>query len=298
MDAILNSKLGLKIGLAIASTTPPRVGYAIARLVAYILASRKDSDLVQNIRLNQQMVSNDHLDSKTLDQTVFEVLFNSASAFYDLYHHLNNLHSARHLFVIEPSFQRLINRPQVDNRGLVIAGLHMAGFDLALQWLCPDFLKPLALTLPNSEGGRALEFQRRVELGIQLVPGSFEGIRKAIRFLQQGGIVVTGIDRPNEIYTPQPNFFGIPAALPSHHIFLALKTNCPVVVAASHLESDGHYYLSASPLIEMDSYPDKEDQLQYNAEKVLTVAEEFIRRHPSQWLCFQPVWEQRLKKEN
>jgi KDO2-lipid IV(A) lauroyltransferase len=88
----------------------------------------------------------------------------------------------------------------------------------------------------------------------------------------------------------QPRFFGRPAVLPIHHIYLALKTHVPIVVALSRLEEDGKYHIYASPAIEMDSYTDRADELLINAEKLLDVAAGYIRQSPRQWLIYQPVW--------
>jgi lauroyl/myristoyl acyltransferase len=125
---------------------------------------------------------------------------------------------------------------------------------------------------------------------MKLVPGSVNGLRQAVRYLQQGGMVVTGMDRPVPESDPQPRFFGRRAALPSHHIFLALKAQVPVVVVVSRLEEDGKLHIYASPPIEMDSYPTRPGELLGNTEKVLAVAEVFIRQAPQQWLVPLPVW--------
>ena len=290
MDSVLNSKLGLQLALAIARTTPPRLGYVITRLLVNMITLRKESILLQTIRLNQQKVSGNSLNNAELDQAAKKVLLNSSRSIYDLYHYLEDLDSNHDKFFIDPSFQHLIEHSKSNTQGIVIGGVHMMGFDLLFQWLVPEFLDPLALTIPNPEGGRALEFQRRVEMGIRLVPGSYKGLRQAIRYLEQGGIVVTGIDHPSEMFRPRLDFFGAPASLPSHHIFLALKAKCPVVVAASYLGEDGRYHLTASSPIDMEMLPDREDQLKFNGEKVLAAAESIIREHPQQWLVFQPVW--------
>jgi KDO2-lipid IV(A) lauroyltransferase len=242
------------------------------------------------VRQNQQIIAGDTLDGQELQHAVRQVFTYTAHALYDLYRHLGDLEKAGELFVIDPSFQVLLDWSKVERRGVIVAGLHMCGFDLAYQWLCKDLLHPLGVTLPNPQGGRALEFQRRLELGMDLVPGSFEGLRQAIRFLRQGGMVVTGIDHPGPAYQPRPQFFGHPAMLPTHHIFLALKTGCPVVVVATCLQASGRYILNASDPIEMDPYAGREDQLRGNGEKVLAVAEAFIRRSPQQWLISQVVW--------
>ena len=290
MDHFINSRIGLKLGFAIARITPPWLGYAIARLAARWIASRRDSELVRAVRSNQWVVAGGKLNQKTLDQAVLGVFQNSARSAYELYHHIHDLDTAGHLFTIDPSFQALIDRPRFDRRGLMAAGLHMSGFDLAFQWLCMKWLQPLALTIPNPEGGRWLEFEIRKRTVMDLVPGSVNGLRQAIRYLGKGGMVATGIDRPEAAYQPCPRFFGRPASLPTHHIFLALKARVPVVIVASHLGTDGVYHLIASPPIEMDPYPDRDDALLYNAEKVLATAETFIREAPQQWLISLPVW--------
>ena len=290
MDALLNSKFGLKIALAIASNTPPRLGYTLSRFITSLIAARKGSALMQTLRQNQQRISSKTLSSNELDRAAKKTLQYSTRSVYDLYHNLNNLQSIDHLFVIEPSFKSMIHYPEPKGQGVIIAGLHMVGFDLVIHWLVPHVINPLILTIPNPEGGRALEFQRRTGMGIRLVPGSYKGVRDAIRFLGQGGIVVTGLDHPSPAFHPKLNFFGAPADLPTHHIFLALKARCPVVVAYSYLAEDGRYHVKASDPIEMDPYPNREDQLRLNGEKVIAVAEGFIQQHPHQWLVFQPVW--------
>jgi KDO2-lipid IV(A) lauroyltransferase len=125
---------------------------------------------------------------------------------------------------------------------------------------------------------------------MNIVPTSVAALRRAIRHLEQGGMLVTGIDRP--IPNPEicPHFFGRPATLPVHHIFLAMKAQVPVIVAAANLQSDDRYHVFASDLIEMDA--DRQTGLLCNAEKVLAVAEQFIRNCPEQWCVPLPVWPQ------
>ncbi len=105
---------------------------------------------------------------------------------------------------------------------------------------------------------------------------------------------MTGIDRPIPNPDVQPRFFGRPAALPIHHIFLAMKAHVPIVITVANLQKDEKYHVFASDLIEMDSYSDRETSVLRNAEKVLTTAEEFIRRCPQQWSVPLPVWPQTL----
>jgi lauroyl/myristoyl acyltransferase len=296
MDKFLNSQAGLNLAVALARVAPPTLGYPIARLAAHWISSRGASGLVKAVRANQWVVAGQPpvvgpLNRATLDQFTLEVFENSARAIYELYHYNQQLDTAGQIFSIDPSFKEYIRRPEFDQRGLIAAGLHLGCFDLALQWiLSMHWFNPMALTIPDPQGGRQLEFEIRKRTGLNLVPGTVNGLRKAIRYLQRGGMVVTGIDRPQADNPYMPRFFGRPANLPTHHIFLALKARVPVVLVICCRGEDDLYRISATPPIEMDTYPDHTQGLVRNAEKVLATAETFIRKTPSQWLITQPVW--------
>jgi len=290
MDTLVDSRAGLRFAETLARAIPPRVGHAIASFVARFLASQPRSRSVRAVRANQWVASGRVSSRESLDQAVRAVFQNAGRSIYDLYHTMQDPATAGHFFVFDPPVHVLIDRPEFDQRGLVVVGLHMSSFDLALQWMCLKWFKPLVLTLPDPQGGRRLEFEIRRRTGMNLVPASVNGMRQAIRHLRQGGIVLTGIDRPHPEYEPRPRFFGSPACLPSHHIYLALKARVPVLIVSLRLESDGKYHIGASAPIEMDFHPERMEALKYNAEKVLAVAEDLIRRAPHQWAIFQPVW--------
>jgi lauroyl/myristoyl acyltransferase len=127
---------------------------------------------------------------------------------------------------------------------------------------------------------------------MNLIPASVAAFRQALKHLQRGGMVLTGIDRPVEQPDPHPRFFGRPSALPLHHIFLALKARVPIMITATYLQPDGRYHVFASEPIEMEVCPNEEKTMLHNAEKVLSVAETFIRRSPRQWSVPLPVWPQ------
>lgn len=290
MESFINSRMGLTLASSLARATPPWLGTTLARLAAGVITARRNSRLVKAVRANQWVLAGGSRSPQALDQDVLSVFQHSARSIYELYHYYQDLNAAGSLFIIEPSFQEILDHHKDPRRGLIVAGLHMSGFDLALQWVCYHGLDPLALTIPNPQGGRGLEYEYRKRTGINLVQGSMKGLRAAIRHLEGGGMVVTGIDRPLAKCPRQPLFFGWPASLPTHHIFLALKTGTPVRLVISRRSADGKYHLLASAPIEMDPYPSREEALLRNAEKVLAVAEDFIRQAPQQWLISLPVW--------
>jgi KDO2-lipid IV(A) lauroyltransferase len=292
LQQIINSSLSLRLVSALAQRLPPRAGYPFASFVADLLARQRDSKVVRAIRLNQWVATGETLTGKALDQVVRATLRHSARCLFDLYHYIDNPEATRQLIVFEPSFQRQAERAEFEPRGLMIVGVHLSNFDLILQWVCKQGLKPLAVTLPEPQGGRRLEYEIRKRTGMNIIPASVGALRMAIKHLQQGGMVVTGIDRPIPEPEARPRFFGRPAALPMHHIFLATKARVPVIVAVANLQEDEKYHVFASDPLEMDPHPDPKVAALRNAEKVLATAEEFIRRYPQQWSVPLPVWPQ------
>jgi lauroyl/myristoyl acyltransferase len=290
LQQVINSSLSLHFVSSLARRLPPQLGYRIAYTFAEHIARRRNSGLVRAVRANQWMASRETLQGEALDEAVRETLRYSAHFLFDLYHYNQDSDATQKRIVFDSSFDVLAQRSEFEQQGLVVAGLHLSNFDLVLQWLSRNGLRPLVLTLPNPKGGRRIEYEIRKRTGLNLIPASVGALRQAVRHLQRGGMVLTGIDRPIENPEVCPRFFGRPAALSVHHTFLAYKARVPLVVTATYLDPDGKYHVFASDPIEMDTYPNATEAKLRNAEKVLAVAEKFIERSPRQWTVPLPVW--------
>lgn len=294
VERLTNSSTGLKLALGIARASPPWLGYMIAHTAARVMASRQQTASVRAVRANQWVARDQRASKAELDQAVQTVFRHSARAIYEMHHYREQPDNIPRLFCLDPSFEYIRQRSTSDPRGLVVVGIHLSGFDLALHWLCQKYIDPLVLTIPHPDGARQMEFELRKRSGMNLVPGSLQGLRQALRQLQQGGIVATGLDYPTQDCSEPPRFFGIPANLPTHYAYLALKAQAPVVIVNSRWQEDGRYHIYASDPIEMEPRADRVEELLYNAEKVLAVAEGIIRQAPHTWTIFQPVWPEML----
>ncbi len=273
---------------------PLQLGHSLADSIAGLIATRQDSQMIRAVRANQWVARGESLEKEALDQVVHDTLCQSARSIFDLYHFTQNPQATRRMIIRDTSTQQLFERPEFDKRGLVVAGLHLSNFDLVLQWACKQTWRPLVLTIPDPQGGRRTEYERRKKAGMNLLPVSVGAIRQALEHVQKGGVVLTGIDRPIPDPKTHPLFFGRPAVLPMHHIFLAIKAQVPVMVMAPKLQPDGKYLILASDLIDMDPHPDREIEMLQNAGKVLNEAERFIRQAPQQWSISLPVWPETL----
>jgi len=290
LQPIINSPFGVSLASALGWGLPPWLGYPIADWIADRIAGRLDSKVVRAVRLNQWVARGESLEKAALDLAVQKTFRHSARSIYDLYHFIQKPQALERLVLLDPTIQHLTQRPEFEPRGLMIVGLHLSHFDLVLQWMGKQGLRPLVLTIPDPQGGRRLEYIMRKKTGMNLLPASVAALRQALRYLQQGGVVVTGIDRPIPQPEFRPLFFGRPASLPLHHIFLAIKARVPVRIIITRLRSDGKCQVAASDLIEMDTHFYDETNALRNAEKVLYIAESFIRQAPEQWSVSLPVW--------
>jgi len=290
VEAITNSKLGIRLLASIAAKMPRAVGYRIADMVAWQMARRRRSSIVRAVRGNQWVVRGENPASDGLDRAVHLTLQHSARSVFDLYHYIDNPEAVKPLVVLEPPLDELVKRPEFADRGLLVSGVHTRSFDLLVRWFVLQGVKPLVLTLPDPRGARRLEYEMRRQIGMNLVPANVAGLRRAVRHLEQGGAVLTSVDFPVPRPRARPRFFGRPSALPVHHVFLATQARVPIVVMAPILEADGKFHIKTSDFIEMDSRAGGGDGALQNAELVLHTAEDIIRRAPQQWSVPHPVW--------
>ncbi len=286
----INSPYGLKLADIIARSMPERLGRGFATFAADFLAARKSWKMVAAARCNQWVVHGERLEGRALDQAVKDNFRSIADSIYDLYRNLDDPSAFLRLIEPAPVAVQLVQRPVFSERGLVVAGVHLSNFDLVFQMGGLAGIQAIALTLPELSAGYQKQLEIRVKKGIHLLQASIGNIKHAIDHLKAGGMVITGIDRPDVSYTYRPNFFGRPAAVPIHHVFLALKARVPILVAATIKHSDGKYHFMFSEPIEMQAHPDRQTEILLNAERVLQEAEKFILHDPSQWSMTFPVW--------
>ena len=296
LQTILNSRQAGRLALFLSRQIPPSVGFRLAHHVSVRIAASPQTPMVQAIRANQWVVSGGALSASQLDEAVLESLENVARAFFQLFRYLNDPTKLDDLVVFNPQAWELINRKPGAGQGFVVCGIHSCSFDLVVRAAAMKGARILALSLP--EANEAIEWQHNIrrQVGLEILPATMANIRLLVHRLEAGEMVLTGVDRPMPDLKYRPVFFGCPAQLPTHHIYLAQKARVPIVLLASILQSDGRYHVVSSDPIEMGTGANRSDEMTSNAEKVLQAAETLIRLSPRQWAVYQPLWPQVLKE--
>jgi phosphatidylinositol dimannoside acyltransferase len=294
LQQIINSQLSVSLVSILGRVIPPPMGFAICDFLGTLIASRRDSPLTRAVRTNQWLARGARLEKRELDRAVLETLRNNARDIYTLYHNIQHPQRVQRMVVMDSRGRELINRAEFAQRGLVVVGLHLSNFDLILQSSTQQGFKAMTLTIPNPQGGRRVEYEMRKRVGMNLVPTSLSTLKQAVQHLECGGTVLTGLDHPVQDPKHCPTFFGYPASLPTHHIWLALKAKVPVVIMATVQQGDGKYHQMSSDPIEMEYDADPSKIIVRNAERVLKQAEMFIQMAPQQWNVPLPVWPELL----
>jgi phosphatidylinositol dimannoside acyltransferase len=291
---LINNNVGL--AAFVARVTPAWLGYPLAYFLSDRIAGRKSWAMVRAVRANQWVVSGEKLSGKALDRQVRETFRNTARSIYDLHHDIQKGEQARKLAAEDNLLSELLRRPRFAERGLMVVGLHMGNFDLMVQAAFMLGAQGLVLTLSDLPKGYKEQFEMRKQAGMELLPISKTALRKSIEHLKQGGVVLTGMDRPMEASPCRPRFFGRPSALPVGHIYLALKAHVPLIVTAVMRNPDHSYKLLSSEPLEMVESRDRDEELQVNADAACRLAEGFIRLAPEQWSMSFPVWPEALEE--
>jgi KDO2-lipid IV(A) lauroyltransferase len=293
LQRVLNSREAGLWALRISKFLSPAMGVRFSQFVADRIVLNRQLPLVQAIRANRWVMSGGQLAGDDLDRAVRASLRQIARSYFTLFHYLDNPVELQNLVEFDQTFEAMLARSREKNHAMMAVGLHLSNFDLVLQAAAWHGMRGLALTLPDgTENQEAVNWQHafRRQSGLDLVPASMSNLRLAIRRLQAGETVLTGIDRPIRSAKYYPVFFGRPAHVPIHHIHLALAARVPFMVFGARQSPDGIYQIFASEEIPLLSYTDRDVELLSNAERVLEVAASFIRQAPDQWSITLPAW--------
>lgn len=289
LQPLVTSALGMGAALAVGALIPSRLGYALARSLARRVVRRKNDPIVKAVRLNQWVIRGKPTSSE-LDEAVAQVFQSQGRFLFDFYHNLRNPKRVLRFVKFSPAFENLLAESRTCAHPTVFVAPHVGAIDLAGYAIALAGLPVQILSYPQVNSGYAWQNYLRRKQGLNITPISASTLTQARIHLQQGGTVLTGMDRPNPGSGYAPRFFGLPAELPVFYVRLALKTGVPVRLVTVHSVKDGEYLLDCSEPVIMKPNPDPRKEIIANAERILSLSESFIARHPDQWSMFYPVW--------
>lgn len=150
-----------------------------------------------------------------------------------------------------------------------------------------EVVRPLDFPAMNAYVDRT-----RRSMGIDTIPKA-DAASEIMRLLGEGCDIGILVDQsPRESAVPV-TFFGRDTWATIGPALIASRAGVPIHFLGMARRPDGGYDVEISPPIIMRETGDKLADLQHNTQRCQDVLEEFIRRHPGQWLWFHRRWKER-----
>lgn len=282
----------IHLAILIGWLLPRPWGYHLASAVGNLLGSLKRNKMVKAIRANQYVIHSQEISTETLNQAPKAIFISAAKCIFDYFHFLPRPERLQKIISFSPEAQNVIERMQ-SNQATVVVCPHLSNFDLMGYAFALQNVDVQVLSFPNPNETYKVQNKLRERTGINVTPLDFSAFREAQMRLQNGGSILTGLDRPLADASDKkymPRFFGHETHLPVAYIRMALKAKAPVVILAAITQPDGSYRLIGSDPIWMTPDKDLESEILLNAEKVLKTAEPLIVQYAQQWAMFYPIW--------
>jgi len=283
------------MGFYLGKYLPPRGGRFVAGIASRLIVTFKP-DTYWAVRENLRHVLGPEISEKELERMVYRLISNANRGYYELFHNVGrgniNVSEFYPPVHLTDEVKMYLDQALASGRGLFVLGAHMSNFDLALIGLSQYLPVPLqALSLADPPPGFEFFNRLREKGNVIITPISPGALRDAIVRLRQGGVVITGVDRPVPNGNEPVEFFGATAYLPTGYIRIPLRTDCLVMTIAAYYEDeDDAYHIVANPPMTMERTGDEAADIALNLRRVLAEIEGLIRRHPDQWMMFVPVW--------
>jgi len=174
-------------------------------------------------------------------------------------------------------------------KGVLLFSAHMGNWEYAVPFLALGGLR-LASVARRIKNPLVDEFvtgvRRRFGAGVILHRNA---VRESVRWLRSGGALGLLFDQRITEGGISVPFFGRPARTTGLPALLALRYGYPVHPLHSYREN-GRLIIECQPAMDIPSAPPTPENLRSLTRRMTGVVEEWIRRHPSQWLWIHNRW--------
>lgn len=287
---LISSKPVTRIGIFIGQHMPRWLGYGLARVISGMIA-REKPQIYWTVRANLRHILGSEADDVALHEMTRQVFFHAGQTYYDFFHAIDQPPEVLAEAVrIPEAFIAQIKSETARGRGVLLLCTHMSNFDLAGLSMGARGLPIQTLSLADPQAGFHILNYLRAKGGYEVTPITPESLRVAIRRLQSGGIVLTGMDRPIPEDRERIEFFGRLAYLPVGLVRLTLMTGATVIIGSCYYEPNEGYALEFTGPIEMIRTGDRRQDTRTNTRRLAVILEGYVRAHPEQWMMFHPFW--------
>jgi len=185
--------------------------------------------------------------------------------------------------------EQIIKNAVADKVGCMIIGAHLANWEIG-PIIADSYGMPLAVIYraPNNPYVDWLIRRARQKIASQTFPKSAEGALALMRHLRTGGHAAILIDQKQNEGISVP-FFGRDARTTPAAAEIAIRFNCPVILARVIRTKGAHFKLDVLPVTPPKTGDHAADVAAFTASMTAQL-ESWIRENPEQWLWLHNRW--------
>ncbi len=168
---------------------------------------------------------------------------------------------------------------------------HFGGWELCMSSLSLKLGRECGLLAQPQSNPMVSDFvmKAREKFGNKIVLSGIS-VRKIYETIKSGKMIGVAGDQRGHFEGHRFSFFGKPTALYTGTASIALKMNCPVIMAAFERQKDFSYKMHLEGL-NFDNLPaDHEDKLRELTQRYILFLEKHIRKNPEQYFWMHKIW--------
>ena len=184
-----------------------------------------------------------------------------------------------------------IDQAKAEGRGIVLASGHYANPEFAGQGLAAIGMPILALVEPlNPPQVHRLMYDLRSVHGHRYETVTFTGVKNAVQWLRDGGIIAILIDRDIQKRGVELELCGAVARFPTGAADLALRTNSMLLPAFVRRRSEYKIEVRIGPPLDLVRTGDRDEDARINSQALLKLFEAWLKQDPGQWSVLERIW--------
>lgn len=191
--------------------------------------------------------------------------------------------------------ENILKKALEKGKGAIFLTAHVGNWEIGGSMLrLLNYPLAMVAMAHNSTATNVLVNHLRKDKGISVIEmdhGSpFSGI-EIMRYLRNNGIVAMGGDRDFFGRGRPVTFFGRKVIFPVGPVIMGMKSGAALIPSFVLKQPDGRYFGVLEEAIPISSEGNLDDDIEENLGKTARIFEKYIRCHPDQWYCPDPVTE-------
>lgn len=177
------------------------------------------------------------------------------------------------------------------NKAAIFFTGHFGGWEFCMAALSLKFGREFSVLAQPQTNSMVSDFvmKARSKFGNKIVLSGIS-VRKLYETIKSGGMIGVAGDQRGHYEGPRFNFFGRPTALYTGTASIALKMNCPVIMAAFERQKDYSYKMHLEEL-NFENLPDEhEEKLRELTQRYISFLEKHIKKNPEQYFWMHKIW--------